>query len=71
MGYNTNTTSHWGAPDNRNIIYNEGVTFSDDDHNDKNGILTIDNSAIKSIVISGNGVKGTVNVYAYKKKLAI
>nr|WP_319372855.1 DUF4013 domain-containing protein [uncultured Methanobacterium sp.] len=71
MGYNTNTTSHWGAPDNRNIIYNEGVTFSDDDHNDKNGTIAIDNSAIKSIVISGNGVKGTVNVYAYKTKLAI
>ncbi|WP_048204267.1 DUF4013 domain-containing protein [Methanobacterium formicicum] len=70
-GYNTNVTSHWGAPDNRNIIYTEGVTFHDNDQADKNGILTIDNSAIKSIVISGNGVKGTVNVYAYKTKLAV
>ncbi|WP_321421279.1 hypothetical protein [uncultured Methanobacterium sp.] len=38
MGYNTNVTSYWGVPDNRNIIYIEGVTFSDNDHADKNGI---------------------------------
>lgn len=70
-GYNTNETSLWGAPDNMNVIYNDGVSFFDDDHEDKNGIFTIDDSAVKSIVISGNGVKGTVRIYAYKTKLGI
>jgi len=69
-GYNTNKTSHWGVPDNMNVIYNEGVS-SFDENEDKNGIINIDDSAVKSIVISGNGVKGTVKVYAYKTKLAI
>jgi len=41
-GYNTNKTSHWGVPDNMNIIYTEGVSFFDDDHEDKNGTINID-----------------------------
>jgi len=69
MAYNTNETSYWNAPDNRNIIDTDGVTL--DENEDKNGTITLDNSAVKSIVISGNGVKGTVNVYACKIKLGI
>lgn len=52
-----------------NIIYTEGVSFFDDDLEDKNGTINIDDSAVRSIEISGNGIKGKVKVYACKFKL--
>lgn len=69
-GYNTNVTGWDSLPDNENVIYNKGVSLFNDDKN-KTGNLYLDNSAIKSLVISGNGINGTIKIYAIKTKLAI
>jgi hypothetical protein len=69
-GYNTNVTGWDSLPDNKNIIYNKGISLFDNGKN-KTGTLNLDGSTIRSLVISGNGVNGTVKIYAIKTKLAL
>lgn len=69
-GYNTNVTGWDSLPDNENVIYNKGISLFDDDKN-KVGTLNLDGSTIKSLVIEGNGVNGTIKIYAVKTKLAL
>jgi hypothetical protein len=69
-GYNTNVTGWDSLPDNKNIIYNKGISLFENGQN-KTGTLNLDGSTIRSLVISGNGVNGTVKIYAITTKLAL
>lgn len=69
-GYNTNKTGWDSLPDNMNIIYQESISLDEGDEN-KTGTWNLNNQAIRSIVISGNGAKGTIKIYAYQMKITI
>ena len=70
-GYNTNvTTGTLITQFNGNIIYNKAFQLHETDKN-KTGTLYLDGSSIKSIVISQNGLKGTIKVYSVNTKLTI
>lgn len=64
-GYNTNVTGKNSLPSNKNVIYYKGISLFNDGQN-KTGTLQIDGSKLKSLVISQNGVTGTIKIYAYK-----
>jgi hypothetical protein len=63
-GYNTNVTAE-SIP-----IYQKSISLFNNGQN-KNGTFYLDNSAIKSLIISKNGVNGTIKIYSYQTKLAI
>lgn len=70
-GYNTNVTVGPSITQfNGNVIYDGGFQLHEDDQN-KTGTLQINKAGLKSLVISQNGVKGTIKIYAYQTKLAI
>ncbi|ADZ09706.1 hypothetical protein Metbo_1470 [Methanobacterium lacus] len=69
-GYNTNITGWDSLPDNKNVIYNKGISLFENGQN-KTGTLNLDGNTIRSLVISGNGVNGTVKIYAIKTKFTL
>lgn len=70
-GYNTNVTIGSSLTQfNGNVIYNKAFQLHEEDQN-KTGTLNLDGSSIKCLVISQNGLQGTIKIYSIKQKLAI
>lgn len=65
-GYNTNVTTGSSLTQlNGNVIYNKAFQLHKDQN--KTGTLNLDGSSIKCLVISQNGLNGTIKIYACKK----
>lgn len=70
-GYNTNVTTGVSITKfNGNVIYNKAFQLHENDQN-KTGTLNLDGSSIKCLVISQNGLNGTIKIYSEKTKVAI